>query len=134
MIKQESSFDAAAGSSAGARGLTQVIPSTGAAIASNLGKPSFNASDLFLPYTSIEFGAYYLANRMHDYNNEVCQALAAYNGGAGNVTKWATAHPPSLNLDDFVENIQFGETREYVKIVYTNYAVYRQIYAAKAER
>jgi len=62
------------------------------------------------------------------------EALAAYNGGEGSVSKWVAAHPPSSNLDDFVENIGYAETREYVKIVYANYAMYRQIYAATAER
>lgn len=134
LIKQESSFRPAVASGAGARGLTQVIPSTGAAIAANLGKTGYTADNLYLPYTSIEFGAYYLANRLHDYNGEPFEALAAYNGGEGSVSKWVAAHPPSSNLDDFVENIGYAETREYVKIVYANYAMYRQIYAATAER
>lgn len=134
LIKQESSFRQSVDSGAGARGLTQVMPSTGAAIASNLGKLSYSADDLYNPYTSIEFGAYYLASRLRDYNGNPLEALAAYNGGEGNVNRWAAAHPPSRNLDDFVENIDFVETRNYVKIVYTNYALYRQIYSVKSER
>lgn len=131
LIKQESAFRATAGSGAGALGLTQVMPDTGAAIANNLGKPNFNPNDLYQPYTSIEFGAYYLANRLQDYNGNPFEALAAYNGGEGNVNQWAADHPPSKNLDDFVENIGFAETRNYVKIVYANYAMYKQLYAAK---
>lgn len=131
LIKQESAFRATATSGSKAMGLTQIIPSTASAIAANLGQTNFSTDELYQPYTAIQFGAYYLANRIQDYDGEIFEAIAAYNGGEGNVNQWVADHPPSKNLDDFVENISFSETRNYVKIVYANYAMYRQLYSAK---
>jgi soluble lytic murein transglycosylase len=127
-IKQESAFDPTAVSSAEARGLTQVIPSTARAIASELGKKEFDVNQLLLPYTAIEFGSFYFAQRLKEFKGNPFKALGAYNGGSGNVYRWVKDFPPEKNFDDFVENIDFPETREYIKIVYSNYYGYRRIY------
>lgn len=131
LMKQESAFDSNISSSAGARGLTQVMPETGRGIATNLDKPYYSPDDLFRPAVSIEFGAFYLSRRLQDFNGNPYAALAAYNGGAGNVPRWINSNPPERNFDAFVEGIDFYETRAYVKIIYASYAMYRQVYAAK---
>lgn len=128
-IKQESAFDPTAVSSANATGLTQVIPSTARAIANELGKKEFDQSDLFQPYTAIEFGSFYFSERLKEFKGNPYKALGAYNGGSGNVYRWVAKFPPEKNFDDFVENIDFPETREYIKIVYSNYYEYRRIYS-----
>jgi soluble lytic murein transglycosylase len=129
LVKQESAFRSDALSGAGARGLTQVMPETGRGIAKALDKPDYNPDDLYRPTLAIQFGAYYLAKRLQDFQGNAYAALAAYNGGAGNVYRWIEAYPPERSFDAFVENIDFSETRNYVKIIYGNYALYRQIYA-----
>ena len=129
LIKQESAFDNGATSSVGAKGLTQVMPETGRGIATNLDKPNFSPDDLYSPALSLEFGAYYLGRRLQDYKDSPYPALAAYNGGAGNVDRWLAGSPIERGFDNFVENIDFRETRNYVKIIYTSYTMYRQIYA-----
>lgn len=131
MLRQESVFDPNAQSGAGAIGMAQVMPDTGKGIANNLGKTDFKVDDLLRPYTAIEFGAFYLSNRLNDFDGNPSQALAAYNGGAGNVYRWNKAAPPETNFDNWVNNIDYPETRTYVQIVYANYFMYRQIYAAK---
>ncbi len=131
LMRQESVFDPDATSSVGAIGLTQVMPDTGKGIATSLDKPNFQKDDLYHPYTALEFGAFYLAGRLKDFNGNAYQALAAYNGGAGNVYRWNKSADSSKNFDGWIDNIDFPETRGYVEIIYTNYYMYRQVYAAK---
>ncbi len=131
LVKQESAFDPTATSGVGAVGLTQVMPDTAKGIATNLEKPSFQPSDLYRPYTALEFGAYYLAARLKDFDGNAYQALAAYNGGAGNVYRWNKEAASSANFDNWLDNIDFPETRTYVEIIYANYYMYRQIYGAR---
>ncbi len=128
LVKQESAFNPNAQSGADAMGLTQVIPSTGKGIATSLGKRDFQNQDLFRPYTAIEFGTYYLGQQIKNFEGDPYAALAAYNSGAGNLGEWLKANPPERNFDQFVDGITFPETRLYVKIIYTSYYLYRQIY------
>lgn len=128
IIRQESTFRPDARSSANALGLTQVVPSTGQGIAQALGLANFQEQDLFRPSTSLEFGAYYLGDRLRRFSNRLLPALAAYNAGAGAVDNWLR----QFNGDDpdlFAEQIPYAETSRYVKIVYENYGAYRALYA-----
>ncbi|NWJ46619.1 MAG: transglycosylase SLT domain-containing protein [Chloroflexi bacterium] len=131
LIKQESAFDPTATSGAEARGLSQVIPATGRSIATTLGISDFSPEDLYQPYTAIRFGAYFLNRQLDNFNGNPYAALAGYNGGPGNVGDWLKANPPEKDFDLFVDGITYGETRQYVRIVYTNYAVYRELYKSK---
>lgn len=79
IIYSESHFNSNAASHAGAQGLMQIMPATGAAIASRIGEPF---GDLFDPETSIRYGTYYIDSLIEKYNGDVDAALAAYNGGA----------------------------------------------------
>jgi len=89
LVRQESFYDAQAGSTAGALGLTQVIPSTGAAIATSLGVQAFAATDLYRPTLSLRFGAKYLSDQLGNFGGDAYRALAAYNGGPGTATSAA---------------------------------------------
>ena len=126
VVRQESYWDAAAGSSAGALGLTQVIPATGAAIAGDLGVTGFTASDLYRPSTSLAFGAYYLGQQLKQFSDPAA-ALAAYNAGPGNAARWQR-HAPGTGLADFVESIDISETQNYVEQILDNYAHYELAY------
>ncbi|MBI2767287.1 MAG: transglycosylase SLT domain-containing protein [Chloroflexi bacterium] len=125
LIRQESYWDAAAGSPAGALGLTQVIPETGSAIAQSLGI-DFAAEDLFRPAVSIRFGANYLAGQLRRSGNAYL-ALAAYNAGPGNADRWA-ARGRLLAAPDLVESIDIPETKGYVELVMDHYAHYLAAY------
>ncbi len=127
LIRQESAFEPQARSPADARGLTQVLPSTGQGIAAALGRSGWQPDDLFQPAVSIEFGAFYLAQRLARYENHLYPALAGYNAGDGNVRAWL--HDFGLaDPDLFLERIPFPETHDYVQRVYANYLNYQRLY------
>ena len=83
---------------AGALGLTQVIPSTGEAIAGDLGSADFAASDLFRPNVSLRFGASYLSDQLQAFDGDPYRALAAYNGGPGAASSAADSAGESSRL------------------------------------
>ncbi len=130
VIRAESSFQPEAKSPMGARGLMQIMPETGKWIAEKL-KVEFDEEKLDDPRYNIEFGTYYLSYLL-DHFSEKEVALAAYNGGIGNVTKWLKDESMSKDgktLDD----IPFDETRYYVKKVEDNEYVYRVFYGDSLE-
>ena len=128
VIRQESLFESFAESSAAAQGLMQVIPTTGAEIARELGwPPNYSERDLTRPYVSVRFGAYYLSKQKRIFEGDVYAALAAYNGGAGNALRWQERS--GADPDVFFSVISFDETKLYVRNIATNYALYRRIYA-----
>jgi len=131
VIRQESFFDPTAGSPAGALGLTQVMPLTGSEIAQELRIEDFSAPDLLRPLVSIRFGAHYLASQLDLFDGNLFLALAAYNGGPGNASRWEESLP-AADMDLFVEIMDITETRTFVKVVLENYAMYRFLYGGTA--
>ncbi|HEY3109280.1 MAG TPA: lytic transglycosylase domain-containing protein, partial [Chloroflexota bacterium] len=129
LMRQESLFDRFAHSTAEARGLTQVIPRTGAMVAGQLGLAAFQPGELFDPAQSITFGSYHLADRVKLFNGDIFRAVAAYNAGPEAVATWA---PGNDDADIFVEAIDYRETRGYVKLLYEYQSIYRTIVAASA--
>lgn len=127
VIRQESAFEGFVRSSAGARGLMQIIPTTGQELATKLNwPPDYSAEDLYRPLVSITLGADYLATWRDHFNGNLYAALAAYNGGPGNAMQW---HDLSGNdLDIFLEVIRFEETRNYIRGIYEIFSIYRRIY------
>ena len=119
LIRQESLFSAAATSSADARGLTQVIPSTAKSIATALGTRDFRLTDLYRPRLSLQFGAYYLSEMLRLTKGDVSMALASYNGGYGNAVRWAGGETP-IDQDLFLENVTYSETQSYLQAVGRN--------------
>jgi soluble lytic murein transglycosylase-like protein len=129
VIRQESFFDPLAVSPAGALGLTQVMPATSQGIAAELHLDEFSVPDLLQPEVSIRFGARYLRSQLDAFGGNPYFALAAYNAGPDNATRWSQSLPIS-DMDLFVELMDLAETRSYVKLVLENYAVYRFLYAS----
>lgn len=126
LILQESTFDAAALSRAGARGLMQVMPATGRRIARAKGQRLRRAA-LHDPVTSIDFGTHYLRQMSDRFGGSVEKVLAAYNAGPHRVDTW-TAQRGELEAELFIESIPFTETRQYVMIVLANREHYRRLY------
>ena len=123
LSRQESLFRVNARSSAGARGLMQLMPATAREVARQLGISQPSSSDLYQPELNIALGSKYLADRLAAGNGNRALAAAAYNGGPGNLNKWLKAYGDQP-LDLFIESIRFHETREYVKLVLSFSAIY----------
>jgi soluble lytic murein transglycosylase len=128
LIRQESLYNPNAVSSAGASGLTQVMPATGRYLAGQLGYNAFTESDLFRPYIAIEFGAEYIAEQLNRFDGNVPASLAAYNAGPGRAIDWVALSGGSL--DALIVTIQFEETKLYLERIYSHYAIYRALYGA----
>ena len=103
LIKQESGFNPNAGSGAGARGLTQLMPATAAGL---------GVTNVLDPTQSINAGAKYLKQQLDAFGGDVTKALAAYNAGPGAVKRFGGVPP-------------YSETQNYVRIVQANAAAYR---------
>jgi soluble lytic murein transglycosylase len=127
LVRQESRFDPRATSWAGARGLAQVMPATGEWIALRLGHHDFDTYTLYRPTQSVSYGLWYLAVALDMFEGNILAALAGYNGGPGNVERWAGGLPVE-DTDAFVENITAAEPELYVKTIWEQYHVYRQLY------
>lgn len=126
LICQESTFNAGAVSSAGARGLMQVMPPTGRSLARSLGM-RYKSSALTDPAVSLDFGTRYLRQLSDRFGGRVERVLAAYNAGPHRVDAW-TAGNPDMGDEEFVESIPFSETRQYVMVILANREHYRRIY------
>lgn len=130
--RQESAWNAQAQSSANARGLMQLLPSTAKATADNAKLPYAGEADLFKPLNNILLGTAHLAELNAKYPNNRILIASAYNAGAHRVEKWLARANGKLEMDEFVASIPFYETRGYVQNVLT-YDFYYQILQEKEE-
>jgi soluble lytic murein transglycosylase len=127
LLRQESRFYARATSHAGARGLAQVMPSTGAWIAEKIGPESYRDALLYRPYVSLRYGAWYLNYGLTLRERDWPAALVAYNAGPGNLANW-TAGEPVSDYDLFAATMPVAEPRAYVTGVYRQYRLYQRLY------
>lgn len=127
LIRQESLFNAAAVSPAGAIGLMQVMPGTGQVLARTLGVPEFSPDLLKQADVNVHFGMAYLADQLRNYEGRLPVVLAAYNAGPHRIDRWR-AFPEFKDDELFAERIPFKETRDYVKIVQNNARIYAALY------
>jgi soluble lytic murein transglycosylase len=130
IIRQESGFEPATVSNAGAVGIMQIMPAEAPAIAAAAGLSPPTRQQLFDPRVNIAVGVAELAQKLAIEHGNPILAIAAYNGGEDNVAKW-TDHVAVSDLDLFVDSIPFAETKLYVKIVSRNQFEYRRIYAGR---
>ncbi len=129
VIRQESLFEGFINSSAGARGLMQIIPTTGAQIVSQIGWPvNYDEKDLYRPDVSVTLGTYYLGKNRDLLDGDLYAALAAYNGGPGNAMQWRQLSGEDPDL--FLETVRFEETRNYIRNIYEIYVIYKRLYGA----
>jgi soluble lytic murein transglycosylase len=144
LMREESRYAPAAVSSAGARGLTQIMPPTGRDIASRLKIQPYNTEMLFQPELNIKMGTWYLGGLASRFNDRVSEALASdnpseysdivkilalggYNAGESRVRRWVEEFGIE-DIDEFVENIPFSETKRYIKKVCDSYEMYKFLY------
>lgn len=127
LIRQESGFHPRARSVANARGLMQLIPSTGRLVARRYGLRRLSPERLYDPALNIRLGTAYLAEQLRRFGR-IEYALAAYNAGPVRVVRWLR-ELPTEEMDEWVESIPITETRQYVKSIIRNVAHYRRIYS-----
>ncbi len=139
VIRQESGFVPHATSRTDARGLMQVMPSTGRDLARSAGIADFDPALLWVPDINLALGMRHFATALTRYP-EVERALAAYNAGGTPVARWSAsqldgksrsadaARAPLADTEVFVERIPYVETRDYVRIILRNYAMYQLLY------
>jgi soluble lytic murein transglycosylase len=126
LIAQESTFDPKARSSANAWGLMQVIPSTGRRLARTLGIRRFSTPMLTDAQTNIRIGTLYFS-RLVEQSGGVHFALASYNAGENRVVRWK-AERPGVEQDEFIDDIPFPETQNYVRRILGTAEDYRALY------
>ena len=131
IIRQESEFDKSANSWAGARGMMQLMKAT-AKITAKQAKLPYSISGLTKdPEYNIKLGSYYFNGLLEDYNGVFPFAIAAYNAGPNRVKIWRRVNgDPSKGQTSYInwiEQIRFEETRNYVQRVLENINVYKYI-------
>ena len=127
LSRQESLFDPMARSVADARGVMQLLPSTADKVAARSGIAQSRV-DLYDPSINIELGSTNLKMMLAMFNGNPFKAIAAYNAGEEAVQRWDAKYAGPD--DEWVENIEYAETRNYVKKVVGGMREYQMLYPA----
>lgn len=130
VIRQESFFEPFIGSSAGARGLMQIMPATGAELAKQYAWPeNYTDEDLYNATVNVRLGIKYLATQRDYFDGDIYKALAAYNAGPGNAQIWGdlVGNDPDL----YLEVIRYEETQNYIRNISEYMNLYRLVYERK---
>ena len=129
LTRQESAFDPHAVSSVGARGLMQLMPGTARTVATKMLQMPFVQSRLDDGDYNVTLGQAYMDSLLATFNGSYVLSIAAYNAGPGRVKQWVDQfgdpRSPDVDAVDWVEQIPFTETRNYVQRVLENLQVYR---------
>ncbi len=126
LIAQESTFDAGVRSSANAWGLMQIVPATGRRLARTLGIRRFTTATLTNADINIRLGTLYFS-QLSDRFGGAYYALASYNAGENRVVRWKSERP-GIDEDEFIDDIPFPETQNYVKRILGTAEDYRRLY------
>ncbi|MCL1956620.1 MAG: transglycosylase SLT domain-containing protein [Fibromonadales bacterium] len=127
VMRQESMFDAQITSPVGARGLLQIMPTTGDFLSKSEKIEKFDKDLLYNAYMNIRLGVRYLNDLYEEYKGDYIGVLGNYNAGPAPALRWI-ANYGSLPWDIRVEEVSYWETRDYVKRVLGNYWTYKEIY------
>ena len=131
VILAESRFNTKATSPKDARGLMQILPSTGEWLAGAVNLEGYTSEQLYEAEVSIMLGTWYLRELQCQFGDNLPAALAAYNAGPTTVQKWLDEGCWDGRSED-VDNVPYGETRNYITRVLTNYEAYLQIHGREA--
>jgi soluble lytic murein transglycosylase len=128
IMRAESHYNKDVSSPVGARGLMQVMPYTGEKVSQLLGETDYKDEMLFDPDTNIRWGTSYLARLQKKFKGQLPLVAAGYNAGPHRVNSWLSSFG-NRDMDEFIEHVPFVETRNYMKKVAKNYAVYKSLYS-----
>lgn len=127
VMREESNFSPTAVSPSGARGLMQLLPSTAKWIVESKLNQSFNEDALDDPEVNISLGTWYLRHLLEQFDFDLAKAVAAYNGGPGNLQRWIAASPVT-HPADLPAVLATSETREYLTKVLNSWLAYHWLY------
>ena len=127
IMREESGYRPRVMSSAGARGLLQLMPDTASRLAGDAGLTAFQPEDLFEPEVNVRLGALYLDQLLRRFDGRLSAAIGSYNAGPEAVARWL-AERGSLDDDEWVESIPYDQTRGYVRRVLRSFHAYRVLY------
>lgn len=125
VMREESRFRKEVVSGAGAVGLMQLMPKTAKYIAQRIGL-KVKKEQLSFPDVNIMLGTKYLSRLLKRFEGNIFYTLAAYNGGPTNAKRWIT--PQKKDINQFIEDITFRETQNYVKRVMKTFYIYQYLY------
>jgi len=128
IMRQESTYRTTIKSHAGAIGLVQVMPATGARLAWLMGDLKYSPGALENPAINLRYGTYYMSLLLNRFDGVYPMAVASYNGGPHNVSRWVRNHLGKIEIDAWVEQVPWKETRNYVKKVVGHYSRYVELY------
>jgi soluble lytic murein transglycosylase len=132
LIRQESEFDAEAISRSNARGLTQVMPTTGLDLSRRVGLKGFHTGLLHSPDVNLKLGTFYMRWLLNLTEERPEFMLASYNAGKSRVDNWRNIYR-FREPAEFIESIPLAETRNYVQVVLRNADFYRRLYANRPD-
>lgn len=132
IIREESRFQKDVVSPADAVGLMQLIPPTARTVARQIGINGFSTSMLTIPRINIEMGIFYFKQVLDQFNGDVELALASYNAGPHRAANWKVRFY-GLEKDEFIEEVPFRETRNYIRRILRSYGAYKAIYGDTAQ-
>jgi soluble lytic murein transglycosylase len=132
LVAQESNFDPEVRSGANAYGLMQIVPATGKHLARSLGIRRFSTRSLTHPETNVRLGTLYFKNLVSRFGG-THYALASYNAGESRVVRWISERG-ELPRDEFIDDIPFPETQNYVKRILGTAEDYRRLYGGRERR
>lgn len=131
LVREESYFDPLAQSAVGATGLMQLMPSTAYEISAKYGLGITNPDVLFNPNVNLKAGNYYYSFLRSMLSGYDVSSVAAYNGGIGSLQRWKNSLYYN-DTDEFVEQIPYVETQNYVKKVFRTYWNYIRLYSGNS--
>lgn len=128
LIREESRYNVQALSSSHAIGLMQLLPGTALGVAKRIGVKISSNADIHKPENNIRLGVDYMSYVLNRANGNALLAVASYNGGPNAVARWQQSFG-TADMDLFVEQIPYTETRDYVRKVFGSYWNYESVYS-----
>lgn len=127
IARQESLFNTGAVSTSYAIGLLQLLPETAQRLANKEGYGKITPDILKTPLANARFGIRFLSDLLKMFDGSIALSAASYNAGPGRIQRWMK-NDPDAQIDEFIEDIPIFQTRNYVKKVMNNFAIYHYIF------
>lgn len=134
IMKTESAFRPDAISRVGAGGLMQIMPHTARKLAAELKLDLFRVEQVFQPRTNLRLAGHYLRSLAYKFRGQLPLIAAAYNGGPHNVARWLDFRGKKMEMDEFIEEIPFAESKRYAKKIVRLVSLYDRTYCGADHR